>query len=37
MQFIVLHMIKDPARHLGHLDVARECLDGRVGLGHDDL
>jgi hypothetical protein len=30
---IVLHMIEETARHLGHLDAARELLDGRTGLG----
>jgi uncharacterized damage-inducible protein DinB len=30
---IVLHMIEETARHAGHLDVARELLDGRTGLG----
>lgn len=29
---IVLHMIEETARHLGHLDVAREMLDGTTGL-----
>lgn len=33
LRFIVLHMIEETARHLGHLDAARELLDGRVGLG----
>ena len=37
LRFIVLHMIEETARHLGHLNVARECLDGRVGIGQDDL
>jgi len=37
LRFIVLHMIEETARHLGHLDAARELLDGRVGLGQDDL
>lgn len=37
LRFIVLHMIEETARHLGHLDVARELLDGCVGLGQDDL
>lgn len=35
--FIVMHMIEETARHLGHLDAARELLDGRVALGQDDL
>jgi hypothetical protein len=30
---IILHMIEETARHAGHLDVARELLDGRTGLG----
>ena len=29
---IVLHMIEETARHAGHLDVARELLDGKTGL-----
>jgi uncharacterized damage-inducible protein DinB len=33
LRFIVLHMIEETARHLGHLDAARELLDGQVGLG----
>jgi uncharacterized damage-inducible protein DinB len=30
---IVLHMIEETARHAGHLDIARELLDGQTGLG----
>ncbi|WBB51359.1 DinB family protein [Verrucosispora sp. WMMA2044] len=30
---VVLHMIEETARHAGHLDAARELLDGRTGLG----
>ena len=30
---IVLHLIEETARHAGHLDVARELLDGKTGLG----
>ncbi len=30
---IVLHVIEETARHAGHLDLARELLDGRTGLG----
>ncbi len=37
LRFVVLHMIEETARHLGHLDAARELLDGRTGLGQDDL
>jgi uncharacterized damage-inducible protein DinB len=32
-RYIVLHMIEETARHAGHLDIARELLDGRTGLG----
>ncbi len=30
---VLLHVIEEIARHAGHLDVARELLDGRTGLG----
>jgi hypothetical protein len=30
---ICLHMIEETARHAGHLDAARELIDGRTGLG----
>ena len=30
---IILHMIEETARHAGHLDAARELLDGVTGLG----
>lgn len=30
---IVLHMVEETARHAGHLDVARELIDGTIGLG----
>ncbi len=30
---VVLHLIEETARHVGHLDIARELLDGRTGLG----
>jgi uncharacterized damage-inducible protein DinB len=30
---IVLHLIEETARHAGHLDIARELLDGKTGLG----
>jgi hypothetical protein len=32
LRWIVLHMIEETARHAGHLDTARELLDGRTGL-----
>jgi hypothetical protein len=33
MRTVVLHMIEETARHAGHLDIARELLDGATGLG----
>jgi len=33
VRWVVLHMIEETARHAGHLDMARELLDGRVRLG----
>jgi len=30
---VVMHVIEETARHAGHLDVARELIDGRTGLG----
>ena len=33
LRWIVLHMIEETARHAGHLDIARELIDGRTGLG----
>lgn len=30
---LVLHMVEEVARHAGHLDIARELLDGETGLG----
>jgi len=33
VRWIVLHMIEETARHAGHLDLARELLDGKVRLG----
>ena len=33
LRFIVLHMIEETARHAGHLDIARELIDGETGLG----
>jgi uncharacterized damage-inducible protein DinB len=28
---IVVHMIEEYARHAGHADLLRECVDGRTG------
>ncbi len=33
VRWVVLHMIEETARHAGHLDIAREFLDGQTGLG----
>jgi hypothetical protein len=33
VRWVVLHMIEETARHAGHLDIARELLDGEVRLG----
>lgn len=30
---VALHLVEETARHAGHLDIARELLDGRTGLG----
>lgn len=33
LRWIVLHMIEETARHAGHLDIARELIDGTTGRG----
>ncbi len=33
VRWIVLHMIEETARHAGHLDIARELMDGQTRLG----
>ena len=33
LRWVVLHMIEETARHAGHLDAARELLDGVTGAG----
>ena len=33
LRWIALHLIEETARHAGHLDAARELLDGEAGLG----
>jgi hypothetical protein len=33
VRWCVLHMIEETARHAGHLDIARELIDGKTGLG----
>ncbi|SKC75063.1 DinB family protein [Krasilnikoviella flava] len=29
---VLLHVLEEYARHMGHVDLLRECLDGRTGL-----
>lgn len=31
LRYILCHQIEETARHLGHLDIIRELLDGRTG------
>ncbi len=31
LQWILLHLIQEYARHSGHLDIARELIDGSTG------
>ena len=31
LRWILLHMIRETARHAGHLDILRELTDGRTG------
>jgi hypothetical protein len=31
LRWIVLHMIEETARHLGHMDILREQIDGATG------
>lgn len=31
LRWIYTHMIEEYARHLGHMDMVRECLDGQTG------
>lgn len=33
VRWVALHMVEETARHAGHLDAARELLDGTTGLG----
>jgi hypothetical protein len=33
LRWIALHMIEETARHVGHLDIVRELIDGQTGLG----
>ena len=36
MREVILHVITETATHAGHLDAARELLDGRTWMGPDD-
>ena len=31
LRWILVHLIEEYARHLGHMDLLRECVDGRTG------
>jgi uncharacterized damage-inducible protein DinB len=31
LRWVVLHVIEETARHVGHMDITRELLDGRTG------
>jgi hypothetical protein len=31
MRWVLVHMIEEYARHLGHADLLRECIDGSTG------
>ena len=31
LRWVLLHMIEETARHVGHLDLLRESIDGQVG------
>jgi hypothetical protein len=31
LRFVLLHLVEETARHLGHLDVLRELADGSTG------
>jgi hypothetical protein len=33
VRWVVVHMIEETSRHAGHLDIARELLDGKVRRG----
>lgn len=32
VRWIVMHMIEETATHSGHLEIARELLDGKTGI-----
>lgn len=35
VRWVVVHMIEETARHVGHADILREQLDGRTGAGYE--
>lgn len=34
VRWVLVHMIEETARHAGHMDIIREQLDGRTGVGY---
>ncbi len=34
VRWIVVHMLEETARHVGHADIIREQIDGRTGAGY---
>ncbi len=31
LRWVIVHMIEETARHAGHMDIARELIDGATG------
>ncbi len=31
LRWVVLHLIEETARHVGHMDITRELVDGQIG------
>ena len=31
LRWVVFHLLEETARHVGHMDITRELLDGRTG------
>ena len=31
LRWVLVHMLEETARHLGHIDILRELVDGRTG------
>jgi uncharacterized damage-inducible protein DinB len=36
LRWVLIHMIEETARHVGHMDILRELLDGETGYFPDD-